>query len=54
MYEYLEAAAKHPSPAYYQLVAELLVRERKSDEAIAAPAQGRGARSQRSLELSRD
>ncbi|HEX5078983.1 MAG TPA: tetratricopeptide repeat protein [Geminicoccaceae bacterium] len=35
LYESLEAAAKHPSPLYYQLVAELLVRERRSDEAIA-------------------
>ncbi len=35
LYESLEAAAKHPSPSYYQIAAELLVRERKSDEAIA-------------------
>jgi tetratricopeptide (TPR) repeat protein len=35
LYESLEAAAKHPSPTYYQLTANLLTRERKSDEAIA-------------------
>ena len=35
MYDFLAAAAKHPSPPYYQLVADLLVRERRSDEAIA-------------------
>ena len=35
-YEALEAAAKHPSPFYYQLIAELLVREHRSDEAVAA------------------
>ena len=35
LYESLEAAAKHPSPSYYQIAAELLIRERKSDEAIA-------------------
>ena len=35
VYETLEAAAKHPSPGYYQLVAELLVREHRSDEAVA-------------------
>jgi adenylate cyclase len=35
MYEALEAAAKHPSPGYYQLVAELMVRERNSDEAVS-------------------
>ena len=33
--ESLDAAAKHPSPTYYQINADLLVRERKSDEAIA-------------------
>ena len=35
LYESLEAAARHPSPSYYQIAADLLVRERKSDEAIA-------------------
>ena len=34
-YDYLKEAAKHPSPAYYQLVASLLVREHRSDEAVA-------------------
>ncbi|CAN7215622.1 guanylate cyclase [Phyllobacterium sp. LjRoot231] len=36
VFESLEAAAKHPSPFYYQLIAELLVREHRSDEAVAA------------------
>ncbi|MGK9167032.1 hypothetical protein KXR53_12075 [Inquilinus limosus] len=36
LYRHLEAAAKNPSPTYYQILAHLLVRERKSDEAIAA------------------
>jgi adenylate cyclase len=35
VFESLEAAAKHPSPFYYQLIAELLVREHRSDEAVA-------------------
>jgi TolB-like protein/class 3 adenylate cyclase/Flp pilus assembly protein TadD len=35
MYEALGAAAKHPSPGYYQLVAELMVREHNSDEAVS-------------------
>ncbi|ATU94649.1 adenylate/guanylate cyclase domain-containing protein [Phyllobacterium zundukense] len=35
VFEFLEVAAKHPSPAYYQLVAGLLVREHRSDEAVA-------------------
>ena len=35
-YEFLAAASKHPSPPYYQLIASLLVRERKSGEAIIA------------------
>jgi hypothetical protein len=35
MYEALEAAAEHPSPGYYQLVAELMIREHKSDEAVS-------------------
>ncbi|TIP25039.1 MAG: guanylate cyclase [Mesorhizobium sp.] len=33
---YLEQAAKNPSPTYYQLLADRLVWEQKSDEAIAA------------------
>ncbi|TIM14043.1 MAG: hypothetical protein E5Y67_14615 [Mesorhizobium sp.] len=33
---YLDQAAKHPSPTYYQLLADRLVWEQKSDEAIAA------------------
>ena len=33
--KFLAEAAKHPSVPYYQLTADLLVRERKSDEAIA-------------------
>ncbi len=36
VFESLESAAKHPSPFYYQLIAELLVREHRSDEAVAA------------------
>ena len=36
LYQHLEAAAKNPSPTYYQIRADLLVRERKSDEAIEA------------------
>jgi len=35
VFESLEAAAKHPSPFYYQLIADLLVREHRSDEAVA-------------------
>ncbi|WP_246506607.1 guanylate cyclase [Mesorhizobium silamurunense] len=35
VYKYLGEAAKHPSPSYYQLVASLLVREHRSDEAVA-------------------
>ena len=35
MYENLTRAAAHPSPSYYQLTAQLLTREHKSDEAIA-------------------
>ncbi|MER9445551.1 guanylate cyclase [Mesorhizobium sp. M0340] len=35
VYKYLDQAAKHPSPSYYQLVASLLVREHRSDEAVA-------------------
>ena len=34
--EHLEAAAKHPSTDYYGMLAQLLVRQQKSDEAIAA------------------
>ena len=35
LYKYLEAAAKNPSPNYYQIRADLLIsRERKYDEAI--------------------
>ena len=34
--QYLEEAAKHPSPTYYQILAEQLVWRYKSDEAIAA------------------
>jgi adenylate cyclase len=34
LHESLAAAAKHPSPTYYQISAQLLTRERKSDEAI--------------------
>jgi adenylate cyclase len=33
--ETLELAAKHPSTGYYQLVAELMVREHNSDEAVS-------------------
>jgi TolB-like protein/class 3 adenylate cyclase len=36
LYDSLDAAAKHPSTSYYQLISQLLLRERKSDEAIAA------------------
>jgi adenylate cyclase len=32
--ENLAIAAKHPSPTYYQIVAQLLTRAHKSDEAI--------------------
>ncbi len=35
VFESLDLAAKHPSPFYYQLIAELLVREHRSDEAVA-------------------
>ena len=35
VFESLEAAAKHPSPFYYQLIADLVVREHRSDEAVA-------------------
>ncbi|MET3597096.1 class 3 adenylate cyclase/TolB-like protein/Flp pilus assembly protein TadD [Mesorhizobium shonense] len=34
IYETLEAAARDPSPGYYQLVAELMVREHDSDDAV--------------------
>lgn len=34
LYETLDVAAKNPSPTYYQIAAELLIRQRKSDEAI--------------------
>ena len=34
VYESLDAAAKHPSPTYYQIAADLLVRQQRSDEAI--------------------
>jgi adenylate cyclase len=34
--QHLEAAAKHPSTDYYGMLAQLLVRQQKSDEAIAA------------------
>ncbi|HEV7309594.1 adenylate/guanylate cyclase domain-containing protein [Ensifer sp.] len=34
VHETLEIAARHPSSAYYQLVAELKVREHESDEAV--------------------
>jgi TolB-like protein/class 3 adenylate cyclase len=40
MYDSLDVASKHPSPAYYQLRAQLLIRERKSGEAIAALQKG--------------
>jgi tetratricopeptide (TPR) repeat protein len=33
---YFERAAKHPSPAYYQLLVERLLPQQKSDDAIAA------------------
>lgn len=35
VHETLELAARHPSPGYYQLVAELMVREHNSDEAVS-------------------
>ena len=36
LHEYLDAASKHPSPTYYQILAEFLViRHRQHDEAIA-------------------
>ena len=34
-YENLDRAAQHPSPTYYQMAAQLLTREHKSDQAIA-------------------
>ena len=34
VHETLKAAARHPSPSYYQLVADLMVREHNSDEAV--------------------
>ncbi|MFI0845288.1 tetratricopeptide repeat protein [Mesorhizobium sp. IMUNJ23232] len=34
VHETLKAAARHPSPTYYQLVADLMVREHNSDEAV--------------------
>jgi TolB-like protein len=34
VHETLKLAARHPSPGYYQLVAELMVREHNSDEAV--------------------
>jgi adenylate cyclase len=34
-YEHLDRAAQHPSPTYYQIAAQLLTREHKSDQAIA-------------------
>jgi TolB-like protein/class 3 adenylate cyclase/Flp pilus assembly protein TadD len=34
--EHLEAAAKHPSTDYYGMLAQLLIRQQKSDEAIEA------------------
>ena len=34
VFETLKLASRHPSPAYYQLVAELMVREHNSDEAV--------------------
>jgi len=40
MYAHLDAAAKHPSVGYYQILAQLLVRQQKSDEAIAALQKG--------------
>jgi len=36
LYKFLAAAAKHPSPNYYQINAQILTRERKSDEAVAS------------------
>jgi TolB-like protein/DNA-binding winged helix-turn-helix (wHTH) protein len=35
MQEYLDIASRNPSPGYFQLQSDLLVRERRSDEAIA-------------------
>ncbi|WP_274628423.1 tetratricopeptide repeat protein [Arvimicrobium flavum] len=35
IHETLEASSKHPSTSYYQLVAELMVREHNSDEAVS-------------------
>src|SRR5262249_3161827 len=35
LYEFLDRAATHPSPTYYQIAAQLLTREHRSDEAIA-------------------
>ena len=34
VHETLKSAARHPSPGYYQLVADLMVREHNSDEAV--------------------
>ena len=34
VFETLKLASRHPSPGYYQLIAELMVREHNSDEAI--------------------
>ena len=34
VFETLKLASRHPSPGYYQLVAELMVREHNSDEAV--------------------
>jgi adenylate cyclase len=38
--ECLKEAAKHPSPTYHQILASLLLRQQKSDEAIAALEKG--------------
>jgi adenylate cyclase len=35
VHESLEKAARHPSPGYYQLVAEMIVQEHNSDEAVS-------------------
>jgi adenylate cyclase len=35
VHETLDAASRHPSTGYYQLVAELMVREHNSDEAVS-------------------
>jgi adenylate cyclase len=35
LYEFLAKAAEHPSPTYYQINADLLVRQHRSDEAIS-------------------